>query len=224
MSATAEFLSEVSNPKRRAIMAAAAELFMAEGYAAVSMDAVAKTSGVSKATLYAHFSGKEALFESIVAAGCEHMRERAEEFLGGHDRPLREALVELGLHWLRFMLRRQVRALHRVMIAEGVRFPALARAFYAAGPQAMQSWLTGWMAGELARGRLRPEVRPAQAAEHFLSLLRGDLFVRATLGLVGEDAAAAELQGIAEQVADTFLRLHGADATSRRMDSPEAGL
>jgi TetR/AcrR family transcriptional repressor of mexJK operon len=215
MSATAEFLSEVLNPKRQAIMLAAAELFMVDGYAAVSMDAVARAAGVSKATLYAHFNGKEALFEAIVSAGCEAMRHRADSFLGGHDRPLREALVDLGLHWLRFMLRRQVRALHRVMIAEAIRFPALARAFYAAGPQAMQSWLTGWMAGESARGRLRPGVAPAQAAEQFLCLLRGDLFVRATLGLVDEEAAAAELPAIAAGAADAFMALHGAVATSR---------
>ncbi|EHL98901.1 transcriptional regulator, TetR family [Acetobacteraceae bacterium AT-5844] len=212
MSATAEFLSEVPNLKRRAILLAAAELFMEEGYAAVSMDAVAKAAGVSKATLYAHFSGKEALFEAIVSAGCESMRRRADGFLGGHDRPLRDALVELGLHWLRFMLRPQVRALHRVMVAEAARFPALARAFYAAGPQAMQGWLTGWMAGESARGHLRPDVPPAQAAEHFLCLLRGDLFVRATFGLVDEEMAAAELPSIAERAADAFLLLYGAPA------------
>ncbi len=212
MSATAEFLSEVLNPKRRAIMQAAAELFMVDGYAAVSMDAVAKAAGVSKATLYAHFSGKEALFEAIVSAGCESMRRRADSFLGSHDRPLREALVDLGLHWLRFMLRPQVRALYRVMVAEAVRFPALARAFYAAGPQAMQSWLTGWMAGESARGHMRLGIPPAQAAEHFLCLLRGDLFVRATFSLTDEETAAAELPGIAERAADAFLTLYGAPA------------
>lgn len=209
MSALLDILPEQQSPKRRAIMVAAAELFMAEGYAAVSMDAVARTAGVSKATLYAHFSGKEALFESIIADGCAQMRQRADTLLASHGLPLRQALMELALHWLRFLLRPQVRALHRVVIAEAVRFPALARAFYSAGPQAMQLWLTGWMAGEQAHGRLPAGADTARAAELFLTLLRGDLFLRATLALVDEAEAEKVLPGIAAEAADTFLRLYG---------------
>ena len=55
MSATLDLLSETQNPKRRAIMVAAAELFMAEGYAAVSMDAVARTAAVSKGMCRLHY-------------------------------------------------------------------------------------------------------------------------------------------------------------------------
>jgi TetR/AcrR family transcriptional repressor of mexJK operon len=208
MSAVLDLFPEHQNPKRRAIMAAAAELFMAEGYAAVSMDAVARTAGVSKATLYAHFTGKEGLFEAIVADGCEKMRGRADALLSSHGLPLRQALVELGMHWLRFMLRPQVRALHRVMIAEAVRFPALARAFYTAGPQAMRIWLTGWLAEEQARGTLGAGRDPAQMAEQFLALLRGDLFLRATLALVTEAEAENSLPGIAADAADAFLCLN----------------
>jgi TetR/AcrR family transcriptional regulator, mexJK operon transcriptional repressor len=215
MSSTADFLLHVDNPKRRAVMAAAADLFMLDGYAAVSMDAVARAAGVSKATLYAYFTGKEALFEAIASSACEDLRQRADSFLGQHDRPLREALEELGREWLRFMLRPQVRALHRVMVAEATRFPSLARAFYAAGPQAMRSWLTGWMAGEAARGRLRPGTSPAEAAEHFLCLLRGDLFVRATFGLVEEATAESEARDQARRAADAFMRLDGVEESLR---------
>jgi len=40
-----------ASPKRRQIVAAAEALFLAQGYGAVSMDAVARRAGVSKATL-----------------------------------------------------------------------------------------------------------------------------------------------------------------------------
>ncbi|MBC9177464.1 TetR/AcrR family transcriptional regulator [Pseudoroseomonas ludipueritiae] len=209
MSSLLEMLPEQQSPKCRAVMVAAAELFMAEGYAAVSMDAVARTAGVSKATLYAHFSGKEALFEAIVTHACAQMRQRADTLLASHDLPLRQALTELALHWLRFLLRPQMRALHRVMIAEAVRFPALARAFYTAGPQAMRLWLTAWMAGEQAHGRLPADTDTARAADLFLILLRGDLFLRATLALVDEAEVEQSLPGVAAQAADTFIRLHG---------------
>lgn len=208
MSASIEMLSETLNPKRRAILAAAADLFMAESFDAVSMDAVARVAGVSKATLYAHFSGKDQLFEAIVAEGCAQMRAHADALLSDHDIPLRQALEELGLHWLRFMLRPQARALHRVMIAESVRFPELARAFYQAGPLAMQRWLTEWLAAQRDRGRLPEEADVALAAEQFLSLLRGDLFVRAKLGLVPPEEEAA-LPALAARAAAALLMLHG---------------
>ncbi len=208
MSAVLDLLSENQNPKRRAILLAATKLFMAEGYSAVAMDAVAREAGVSKATLYAHFAGKDALFEAIVADGCAAMRARAEALLSDHAHTLREALEELGLHWLRFMLRAEVQALHRVMIAESGRFPALAEAFYAAGPQAMQHWLADWLDVQRRRGALPASADPHLAAEQFLSLLRGDLFVRAKLGLV-RPSEEAGLPALAARAAGALLRLHG---------------
>jgi AcrR family transcriptional regulator len=57
---------------RRRILAAAERLFAAQGYAAVTMETIAREAGVSLATIYLHFSGRAAvvgaLAEAIVAA------------------------------------------------------------------------------------------------------------------------------------------------------------
>jgi AcrR family transcriptional regulator len=50
-----------SERAQQAILAAAAELLLARGLAAVSMDAVAEQAGVSKATIYRWWPSKEAL-------------------------------------------------------------------------------------------------------------------------------------------------------------------
>ena len=44
------------------IRQAAMRLFQEQGYGAVSMDAIAREAGVSKATIYAHFADKAELF------------------------------------------------------------------------------------------------------------------------------------------------------------------
>src|SRR6476659_7929583 len=83
---------EAESPKRRAILDAARGLFMTEGYGAVSMDAVARSAGVSKATLYAHCGAKDRLFAAIIHEACETMRRTSGVEGALADLPLREAL------------------------------------------------------------------------------------------------------------------------------------
>ena len=52
--------------KRAAILQAASDVFLANGYVGASMDDVAARAGVSKQTLYKHFGDKETLFHELV--------------------------------------------------------------------------------------------------------------------------------------------------------------
>ncbi|MDY6782147.1 MAG: TetR/AcrR family transcriptional regulator [Cyanobacteriota bacterium] len=52
--------------KAEQILRAAVPEFLARGYARTSMDRVAKAAGVSKQTLYSHFSDKDGLFTALV--------------------------------------------------------------------------------------------------------------------------------------------------------------
>ncbi|MGO7565693.1 TetR/AcrR family transcriptional regulator, partial [Rhizobium johnstonii] len=55
-----------SDRKQAAIVGAAAEVFLSTGYAVASMDEISSRSGVSKQTVYKHFSSKEALFVALL--------------------------------------------------------------------------------------------------------------------------------------------------------------
>lgn len=52
--------------KNNAIVEAASLLFLEQGFDGTSMDEVAKRAGVSKQTVYSHFSGKEQLFSHVI--------------------------------------------------------------------------------------------------------------------------------------------------------------
>ncbi len=66
--------------RRRDILAAGRWLLEREGYAALSMRAVAELAGVSSGTLYVHLSGKEELFAVLYAERLEALeRELREE-------------------------------------------------------------------------------------------------------------------------------------------------
>lgn len=55
-------------PRIRAILEAAEQVFLENGYEAGSLDAVAARANASKATIYAHFGNKVGLFKAIVAS------------------------------------------------------------------------------------------------------------------------------------------------------------
>src|SRR5262245_43019487 len=66
----------VDPAKRRQIIDGASRMFLAQGFDAASMGAIAREAGVSKGTLYVYFKSKEELFEAIVE---EQRRQQAEE-------------------------------------------------------------------------------------------------------------------------------------------------
>ena len=49
------------------ILDAAQRVFLKRGYQSASLDEIAEVAPASKPTIYAHFDGKEALFEAVVA-------------------------------------------------------------------------------------------------------------------------------------------------------------
>ncbi|MEV0701140.1 helix-turn-helix domain-containing protein [Saccharopolyspora sp. NPDC050389] len=63
---------------RERVLAAAQELFAAEGLA-VPLDDIARRAGVGPGTVYRHFPTKEALFEAVVAERIRAMIEEARD-------------------------------------------------------------------------------------------------------------------------------------------------
>jgi TetR/AcrR family transcriptional repressor of mexJK operon len=195
---------ESESPKRRAILNAATELFVARGYGAVSMDAIARSADVSKATLYAHFQSKDQLFATIVQVAClENIM--PEDDLPDGAMPDEEALWAIGARVLRFFLRDRSLAIHRLVIAESARFPELGRAFYENGPVASRKRLAAWMTGRPGLNVPEAEI----AAEQFLGLLRTGLYLRATLGLTPEPTEPA-IGAVVAAAVSTLLRAYGA--------------
>jgi TetR/AcrR family transcriptional repressor of mexJK operon len=174
--------------KRRAILEAAAELFLGQGFLGTSMDEVAARAAVSKRTVYNRFASKEALFLGVV----EHMtnaasdrvqlamrepetvEEVAEQLRGHAERLLTIALVPRLLQ------------LRRLVIGEAVRFPQLGRALYDGGPGRAIAGLAGALARWADRGLLVIE-DPLAAATQFNWLIMGEPINRAMF--FGDDAA-----------------------------------
>jgi len=189
--------------KAEAILAAAERAFLAGGFGAVSMDAIARAAGVSKATVYAHFAGKEELFGAVVADQSQRRFDGfSAEALDPHD--IARSLYTIALRFLDLILSPEAIALNRIIIGEVTRFPALGQVFWDAGPARTRVQIEAFLRRAAAAGTLAV-ADPRLAAEQFLALARGEIHQRSLLRLDGP-ADAATLRASAAGAVDTFLR------------------
>ncbi|MEU4194957.1 TetR/AcrR family transcriptional regulator [Kribbella sp. NPDC026611] len=117
-------LRKKSPAKRAAILAAAMELFLQQGYERTSVDAIAALAGVGKQTVYGHFGDKESLFLAVIAHAREIQEtERGAVVLDAGD-PLTD-LTTAGESILSGVLSPTISGLHRLTIAELPHHPEL---------------------------------------------------------------------------------------------------
>jgi AcrR family transcriptional regulator len=79
---------ETTGPATRArILAAAERLFAEDGYAGVSMPAIARASGITAGAIYKHFDSKEDLFFEVVQRAVQAVRTNVDRGADGADLP-----------------------------------------------------------------------------------------------------------------------------------------
>ena len=184
--------------KRDQILQAARRTFRDRGYEGSSMDVIAAEAKVSKATVYAHFADKPALFAEMVAEYCREQQAALAQIEAANPR-VGEGLNLLARMMMRFLARPEALRFGRMIIGESARFPELGRTFVEAGFLALQSDIAGYLGRAAARGDLEvPD--PALAAELFVSMIRGPLQFR-SLRALGAAPSDADLDRLAAEAA-----------------------
>lgn len=198
--------------RRRAMIEAAAELFLERGYEKTSLGDVVKRSGGSLATLYAAFGSKEGLFEAIVAEISEQiLAEFAEPEL--EPQSLEQALQQFGERFLGMILCPNALRWHRMCLAEGHQFPALREALLRSGPGRVRSRLADYLAAQERAGRIRLE-DPGEAAVHFVALLKSESHFAAVCG-DPVDLSAAQVTRQARRAVEVFLHGYSTQPSGR---------
>ncbi|MEG3879847.1 TetR/AcrR family transcriptional regulator [Microcoleus sp. herbarium7] len=111
--------------KSEQILQGAMQEFLTHGYAGTSMDRVAKTGGVSKATVYSYFQDKEGLFAALI----QWLATEKIYFTVMDEEPavvlrfVAKTILELTIEQPEFL------AFVRLVIAESGRFPELAQTY-----------------------------------------------------------------------------------------------
>ncbi|MBC7443523.1 MAG: TetR/AcrR family transcriptional regulator [Ramlibacter sp.] len=184
--------------RRGQILDAALPVFLEYGFGNATVDRIAGAARVTKRTIYTYFGNKDGVFTE--------MQQRLAANVSGE--PLQpETLESLAVRIVYGLHSAQMIGLHRLVIAESLRFPELARKLHDNGDM--------WHIARLA-DHIRSEHSPAAAAhaEPLYALLLGEDYRRRLLGLLGPvTAAEATVQA---QSALALIHLTDVDPSSGR--------
>jgi TetR/AcrR family transcriptional regulator, mexJK operon transcriptional repressor len=165
--------------KEKQILEAAFRAFMEFGYAATSMDEVARSARASKTTLYSRFPSKEALFAAAIA--CECKRRVPTEGAEITGLPVEEGLRRIGRAFVELIWSPEAVRIERIITGEAGNFPEVAEMFYRSGPLRLTNAIAQYLAEAAARGEVAVD-DPVFAAGHFLMALKGKAHCDLTFG------------------------------------------
>jgi len=112
------------------IITAALEVFADRGFAATTLEDVARKAGVTKGTIYLYFENKEALFKALIRGTIVPVIAKGEEIAQTFTGSARDLFEKLVREYWRLVGETSLSSIPRLMIAEAGNFPQLARFYY----------------------------------------------------------------------------------------------
>jgi AcrR family transcriptional regulator len=193
-----------SDEETRAIIFEAARAeFAHSGYAATSMESVARRAGVSTRTLYRLVPNKAALFEAMIT-------ERIDRFVsivnlrGCRSDDVEAALTEALVICGDLLLDGEVIAMQRVILGDNDKFPEIAETFYHKAIRRTEDALADWLRRQQKRGLIGLD--DAQAASGMLLGMLAFQPQRAVMFGHKEPPTRAEIELRAKACAALFMR------------------
>lgn len=188
---------------RSVLIEAANKQFHENGYAAVSIAAVAQEAGVSTKTLYRLFPTKADLFSEMVS-------DRTERFLLALDlgtlatAELRPGLERMLMAYGMLTLSQDTITITRLVIGESDRFPELATSFYEKAIMRTNTSMEKWLQRQVERGLI--ELENLHAA---CGMLRGMMIMEPQRAAMLRQLPPPNIEEIAARArmcADIFLK------------------
>ncbi|MFQ6553684.1 TetR/AcrR family transcriptional regulator [Aestuariibius insulae] len=188
------------------VLEGARTVFLSDGFEGASVDDIAKTAGVSKATLYSYFPDKKLLFLEIARLECTRMAEDHDHAFSP-DRDVRHVLHEMGVEMMTLITSDFGLNVFRICVAESDRFPELGQQFYENGPMKVRAVMIEYLEAKIEDGTLAIE-DCALAADQFAEMCKADIFPSMIFG-VGR-VTKDRITYVVKEAVETFMARYGA--------------
>jgi TetR/AcrR family transcriptional regulator of autoinduction and epiphytic fitness len=200
----ASYRRTVSETKRAAILRAARDNFLNGGFTRAAMADIARDADVSTATLYKHFSSKNALFAAIVEDACASINDILPADIANQN--AREVLRRFADAYVEQQFDHRMNELLRVVIAEVPNAPDLASSVYANGVMARYDRLMNALDALVERGDLKPH-NTRDGALHLGGMVKEFIVWPALFAPRFEKPA--DLDAKIDACIDAFLKIYG---------------
>lgn len=194
-----------SDSKRQAILATAYRLFRGQGFEKTSIAEIRAEVGGSKATIYSHFTSKEALFVECVLAAAENYMEGTLRHLDASRADPGVALRDFGTSFLNFICSPEQLEVRRLMIAEAAR-SGTGKLFFDK-ITTLRAHVSAFLSACMASGTLRSD-DPDLAADHLGALLEAEILEPLLLRVRRDSPAREEIALAVRRGVTAFLRAY----------------
>lgn len=190
--------------KNQQILESAVALFVVQGFHNTSMEQIAAHAGVSKQTVYSHFSNKQELFKHAIQARRSDY-DLTDASLLAPGAPLRATLLGLAKALLGLLQSPDGVRANRLCFAEAESHPEVAAMFFREGPEHITRLLSNYLSQQHEAGSLNL-VEPRHAAIQFLYMVKGETQMRAMLDLPQWDQN--EVSAYLNSCVEVFLKAY----------------
>jgi len=187
--------------RRSKILAVASRFFIARGYDATSMTAIAEELGGSKATLWKYFHSKGDLLYGVVEEKISNFQLKVRD-VDDHVDGLNAEFLIFFRGLISRLLSPEAVDLYRLVISENVRFPEIGKMFQERAAQPIQAMIAHFIDRRISEGALR-EVDRLRAVSVLASLC---VSKQCEVLVGGRHPTPAQIDAEAEFLTDVFLR------------------
>ncbi|OUR59524.1 hypothetical protein A9Q74_17725 [Colwellia sp. 39_35_sub15_T18] len=188
--------------KRKQILNSAIDLFTEQGYAAASMDLIAKNADVSKQTVYSHFGSKDDLFFAAIEQVCAslHILDLSMDDLSDPQ----HILLQLAQRFTEVITSKQACSVHKICAFESGAYPQVSDIFYQAAPLRVTNEVAQLMA-KLHEQKILNIDNAWHAALQFLNMMKGELWMQIEFN-TKERLTPQEVDDYLRDSVDFFIR------------------
>lgn len=187
---------------RTRLLEAALQSFHTKGYAATTLDDVARQAGITRGAIQWHFGNKAELYNALIRESYQEAATAFKEIYSFKGTPLQKLRLTL-IKWLSYTEEdTKFRTMLELTMLKTEVSPELAEGMQEKiqGNQTTISSFAALIRQGIEAGEVRPDVQPEVAATAALGLINGVT----SLWLI--DPAAFSLRDTAQETVDLFLR------------------
>lgn len=188
--------------KEQEVLDVATAYFLKHGYQGASINAMARSSGISKESIYRYFSSKKQLFEAVIGRELIEYQKTVERLdAASKTIELRDALLMIAETVLGVITTERTLALRRLVFEEATRSPDVGQHYFRIGPEQG----LGAIERVFAAHGLKTELPFTVLSRHFLALISWKLMLERECA-VSDAPTKAEIRQWVESVVDDYIK------------------